>query len=146
MNWRILAIGKPKLAYAKAGIEEYAKRLRPFADVTLEYLKGGVREAESRLLLERSEGMFRIVMDERGEGIGSRALAAKVTTLELARVKTVALLIGGADGHSPEVRTAADWQWSLSALTLQHELALVVVMEQIYRAYSIKLGMPYQRD
>ena len=60
--------------------------------------------------------------------------------------RDIALLIGGADGHTAEVRQAADWVWSLSQLTLQHELALVVLLEQLYRAYTIKAGTPYHRD
>lgn len=146
MHWRILAIGKPKLAFAKAGIEEYAARLQPFAPVQIDYLKASNREAESALLLERSEGLFRIVLDERGAEVTSRALAEKVSGWEQSRVKGVALLIGGADGHTPALRARADWLWSLSKLTLQHELALVVMLEQIYRAYTIKSGMPYHRD
>jgi 23S rRNA (pseudouridine1915-N3)-methyltransferase len=61
-------------------------------------------------------------------------------------VKSVALLIGGADGHGPELRSRADWVWSLGRLTFQHELALVLVVEQLYRAYAIKGGLPYHRD
>ena len=146
MHWRILAIGKPKLGFARAGIEEYASRLRPFVPVQIDYLKASTREAESALLLERSEGLFRIVLDERGAEVTSRALADKVSSWELSRAKGVALLIGGADGHTPELRASAGWLWSLSKLTLQHELALVVMLEQVYRAYTIKGGLPYHRD
>lgn len=146
MNWHILAIGKPKLGFARAGIEEYTARLRGMAPVRIEYLKASHREAESALLLQRSEGMLRVVLDERGEELGSRALAERITAWEHRSVKSVALLIGGADGHTGELRQAADWVWSLSRLTLQHELALVVVFEQLYRAYSIKAGLPYHRD
>ena len=146
MNWNLFAIGKPRLGFAREGVEEYAKRLRPFAPVGLEYLKASHREAESALLRQRSEGMLRIVLDERGEEPTSRELARKIAEWEQASVKSVAVLIGGADGHTPELRAAAGWIWSLSRLTLQHELALVVLYEQIYRAYTIKAGLPYHRD
>jgi len=146
MNWFIFAIGKPKLGFARAGVEEYAGRLRGFAPVTLEYLKASTREAESALLLQRSEGMLRIVLDERGEELTSRALAGKIDTWEQSSVKAGAILIGGADGHTDTLRKAAGWTWSLSRLTLQHELALVVLYEQLYRAYTIKAGLPYHRD
>ena len=146
MNWTVFTIGKPKLAFARAGVEEYAGRLRGFATVAQEFLKAVTREGESALLLQRSEGMFRIVLDERGEQLTSRALACKIGLWEQDSVKQVAVLIGGADGHSEALRKAANWTWSLSQLTLQHELALVVLYEQIYRAYSIKAGFPYHRD
>jgi len=146
VNWSILAIGKPKLGFARAGVEEYATRLRGFAPVTLDCLKSSTREAESALLLQRSDKMLRIVLDERGEEITSRALAGKIAAWEQQSIKSVAVLIGGADGHTEALRNAAGWTWSLSKLTLQHELALVVLYEQIYRAYSIKAGMPYHRD
>ena len=146
MRWFIFTIGKPKLAFARAGVEEYERRLRAFGPVTLEYLKSSAREAESALLLQRSEGMFRIVLDERGDEVTSRALAEKISMWEQKSVKSVALLIGGADGHTEALRKAADWTWALSKLTLQHELALVVLYEQLYRAYTIKAGLPYHRD
>lgn len=147
MQWRIFAIGKPKLPYAKAGIEEYAGRLKHCGGFQLEYLKAGTRESESAVLLERSAGMRRVVLDERGAQVDSRALAARVTNWESqGNSKGVALLIGGADGHTEALRQSADWVWSLTPLTLQHELALVVVLEQLYRAYSIKSGSPYHRD
>ena len=146
MNWTIFVIGKPKLTFVRAGVEEYAARLRGFSNVNLEVLKAGSRESESGLLVQRSEGMFRIVLDERGQQITSRALAGKIDCWEQTNLKHAAILIGGADGHTDALCQVADWTWSLSSLTLQHELALVVLYEQIYRAYSIKAGLPYHRD
>jgi 23S rRNA (pseudouridine1915-N3)-methyltransferase len=90
--------------------------------------------------------MWRVVLDERGEQCTSRELAEHVGEWEQERVKAIAVLIGGADGHGVELRERADWVWSLGRLTIQHELALVLVMEQIYRAYAIKGGLPYHRD
>ena len=146
MNWHVFAIGKPKLGFARAGVEEYDRRLRAFAPVTLEYLKASTREAESALLLQRSEGMLRIVLDERGAELTSSAFAEKVSGWEQKSVKSAAILIGGADGHTEALRDAAGWIWALSKLTLQHELALVVLYEQLYRAYTIKAGLPYHRE
>jgi 23S rRNA (pseudouridine1915-N3)-methyltransferase len=146
MHWRVFAIGKPRLGFAREGIEEYAKRLGLLATVTIEYLKPASGEEESEALLRRSEGMHRVALDERGEQVTSRELAARVGRWEQDRVKSVALLIGGADGHSAELRAAADWAWSLSRMTIQHELALVMALEQVYRAYAIKGGLPYHRD
>lgn len=146
MRWHILAIGKPKLEFARLGIEEYAARLKPFAPAEVSYLKASNRENESELLLERSKGMFRVVLDERGDHVTSRALAKKIGDWEIQGPRDFALLIGGADGHEEELRRASGWTWSLSKLTLQHELALVVGLEQLYRAYTIKAGLPYHRD
>ena len=146
MTWHVFAIGKPKLGFARDGVEEYARRLGAVADVSIEYVKPAKGETESAVLLRRSEGMLRVVLDERGEQSSSRELAERVVRWEMEREKSIALLIGGADGHAGNLRDWADWVWSLGRLTLQHELALVVVLEQLYRAYAIKGGLPYHRD
>src|ERR1700689_815286 len=104
MQWHIFAIGKPKLGFVREGIVEYAKRLRPLAGVTVEYLKRASGEEESAALLRRSEGMYRVALDERGEQLSSREFAGRVGQWEQERVKSVALLIGGADGHGAELR------------------------------------------
>ena len=146
MRWQVFAIGKPRLDFAKLGVEEYASRMRPFAPVQMNWLKVTTQAGESLALVERSKGMFRIVLDERGEEVTSRALAKKISAMEMHGKRDIAILIGGADGHTDAVRESAGWLWSLSKLTLQHELALVVAMEQLYRAYTIKSGLPYHRD
>jgi len=140
VNWHIFTIGKPRLAFAREGVDEYARRMKPFVAVKLEAVK------TPDLLRQRSEGMLRIVLDERGEQLTSRELAQQITAWEHTGTKSVAILIGGADGHMDALRQSADRIWSLSRLTLQHELALVVLYEQLYRAYSIKAGLPYHRD
>jgi 23S rRNA (pseudouridine1915-N3)-methyltransferase len=146
MRWHVFAIGKPKLDFARRAIEEYAARIQPFASLKIEYLKASSRPGESVALMERSQGMFRVVLDETGELLTTREFCAKISGWEQRSQRDAALLVGGADGHAADVRETANWLWSLSKLTLQHELALVVALEQIYRAYTIKAGSPYHRD
>lgn len=138
-------VGKPKLDYARAGVDEYIARIRLFTDVQLHMEKASNAKDESAALLRRSEGMFRVVLDERGALVRSRDLATKLDDWNLAN-RDCALLVGGADGWTEEVRKSAGWLWSLSPMTLQHELALVVALEQIYRAHTIRARMPYHRE
>lgn len=145
MKWQIIVVGKPALPWARQGMEDYAGRLRRMASVEITHLREGPPSQVGSKALEASEGAWRIVMDERGRQMSSVALAQWIVKQELSGRKRVCLLIGGADGHPPEVRDAADELWSLSSMTLQHELALVVLMEQIYRACSINRGEPYHR-
>jgi len=145
MRWHIFAIGKPRLEFARLGIDEYAARLKPFVPVEVHFIKAPA-SGESAALMERSKGMFRVVMDEGGALCTSRDLAHKIDAWELSGPRDFALIIGGADGHAEELRKSAGWLWSLSKLTLQHELAMVVALEQLYRAYTIKAGLPYHRD
>jgi 23S rRNA (pseudouridine1915-N3)-methyltransferase len=147
MRVRLIVAGKPALAYAKAGVEEYLKRLSRFGGYELVTVKAGTRDEVSARLLERSEGCFRIAMDERGESMNTRAFSAKLETLAArGEIKTVAFLIGAADGHSDSLRAASDLLLTLSPFTLQHELALLVLLEQLYRAASLQSGAPYHRD
>ncbi len=146
MTWKIYAAGKPALAYAKTGIAEYLKRLKRGPKVELIYLKAGDSESVSKDLLTRSEKTFRIALDERGEDWNTAHFVKKINNWEMdPGIKTISLLIGASDGHSPALREKADCIWALSPLTLQHELALVVLLEQLYRAYSVKRGEPYHR-
>ena len=143
MKLRILAIGKPKLRYAADGIAEFQKRLARSGKLEIHYLKDG---NDTRQFLQRSEGTYRIALDERGWCPTTTELVQRIDALEeRGDIKTVTFLIGGADGHSEELRGACDLVLSLSSLTLQHELALVVLLEQLYRVFSIKRGEPYHR-
>lgn len=147
MQVRLIVAGKPALAYAKAGVEEYLKRLSRFGNHELVVVKAGSREEVSDRLLDRSRGCFRVALDERGESLGTRRFAERLEALEMrGDVKTVAFLIGAADGHSSELRDQCDLLLTLSPFTLQHELALLVLLEQLYRVASLRSGSPYHRD
>jgi 23S rRNA (pseudouridine1915-N3)-methyltransferase len=147
MHVRLIVAGKPALAYARAGVEEYLKRLTRLGSYELVVIKAGTSEEVSSRLLERSIGCYRVALDERGEALNTRKFAEKIGMLaDRGDVKTLAFLIGAADGHTPELRNSCDWVLSLSPLTLQHELALVVLLEQLYRAASLRANAPYHRD
>jgi 23S rRNA (pseudouridine1915-N3)-methyltransferase len=146
LRWSIVAVGKSRLAYARAGVSEYLARLRCFCSIDTTYIKPSDRLREGTQLLRRSEGFYRLILDERGKGFTSRAFTEVIRKIESNPRKACALVVGGADGLSERVIENADLLWSLSPLTLQHELALVVALEQIYRAHTILTGLPYHRD
>ncbi len=139
MKVEIFTIGKPRLRFVRDGMEEYAKRLQRYSSVALRFLESP--EAQ----LRGSEGAYRVVLDERGELPTTAEFAGRVRGWKLSGVKRVAYLIGGADGHPEAVRQAADWTLALSRLTLQHELALLVLLEQLYRVETLLAGHPYHR-
>lgn len=144
MIWKIIAAGKPALDFAKSGIEEYTRRLSAFAKVECHFVKTGPRLHER--MLELSEGCHRVLLDERGKCFSSRAFAAEVQNLRNRSVSRLALLVGASDGWDDAMRSRADLLWSLGPQTLQHELALLVAVEQIYRVETILAGTPYHRD
>jgi len=146
MKWKFVVVGKPSLKYARLGIEEYLKRMRKYVGVDFVSVKNGTKEEEGERLLKASENSYRIVFDERGELIDTKTLTEKVNKLEMdGSCKLVTVLIGGAEGHSAELRDSADLIISFGRMTIQHELALTAAVEQFYRVYTIKRGEPYHR-
>lgn len=147
MRLRVLVAGKPALAYAKAGVDEYVKRLSRHGGCEVVVVKAGSSDEVSARLLGKSEGTYRVALDERGETMGTRAFAERLDALAArGDVKAVSFLIGAADGHNDGLRRQADLLLAVSPFTLQHELALLVLMEQLYRVATLKSGSPYHRD
>ena len=109
-------------------------------------MDGWGRNFVTRRLLEASRGCLRLAMDERGANWSTREWESHFRSWQLRAVKRVALLIGAADGHTPELREACDAVISLGRHTMQHELALVVLLEQVYRVHTLLAGSPYHRD
>nr|WP_279231445.1 23S rRNA (pseudouridine(1915)-N(3))-methyltransferase RlmH [Thermus thalpophilus] len=132
---RVVAVGKPKLAYARLGVEEYARRIGRYAPLEVLFVK-------DEDLLPRAEGHRKVVLDERGKLLSTEGFLRLLQGWE---GEKVAFLVGGAEGHEEAVREAADFLLSLSPLTLQHELALLVLMEQLYRVLTLRAGHPYHR-
>lgn len=145
MKILVVAAGKPALPFAKIGIEEYLKRLTRYGSVELKLVKDGSSEEVSERLLEASKGCFRIVLDERGDLWTTETIVRHFRSWQMNAVKKVAFLIGAADGHTEALRQSGDQLLALSKFTLQHEFALVLLLEQIYRAHTILKGEPYHR-
>jgi len=146
MEFMVVVAGKPAIAYTKAGVDLFVQRLRPLGKVQIKYVKAGGSAEVSARLLDASAGCLRIAMDERGENWTTREFERKVLQWQLRAVKRVAFLIGAADGHTAALREVADFTLCLGRHTMQHELALVVLLEQIYRVHTLLIGSPYHRD
>lgn len=144
MKWILLTVGKPALAYARAGRDEYLARIARHVKIESVCIKASDSARESAGLLAKSEGCFRVVLDEHGHSPTSREFANHVRRWQELK-QPVAIILGGAAGHDPSLTRAADFLWALGPATLQHELALVVALEQIYRAHTILAGHPYHR-
>ncbi len=146
MTWRLITVGKPAFSWAKEAADTYLKRLQNYTKVECIVIKDGPRRQVEEQALAASEKSLRIILDERGKALRSVELARWVEERQMRGVKATSLIIGGADGHSEALRSSADEVWTLSSMTLQHEVAWVVLLEQIYRAHTILKGEPYHRE
>lgn len=145
MKWKIHAVGKPSLAYAKLGVEDYLARLRHYTSCELAFAKEGGLD-ELALRSEKDQPTWpRIILDERGRQQSSEELAKQIDAWQQSGIGGAFCFVGGANGHSSALRERASFVLSLSRLTLQHELALLVFLEQLYRAHTILRGEPYHR-
>jgi 23S rRNA (pseudouridine1915-N3)-methyltransferase len=148
---RILAVGKLKDARLAELVEEYARRIRPWAEIEIVELKDQDPEREAAAMLSRLGGAagsgaakghgLAVALDERGDPASSRDLAAL-----LGAHGSLTFLIGGPDGLGAAARARADRILSLSPLTFTHETARYLLLEQIYRGLAILRGHPYHRD
>ncbi len=156
MKWYLLAVGQRMPAWAEAAYEDYAKRFPPEARVSLHTVKAeprtGGKPADVLMAAERQrleaacpKGARLVVLDERGERCTTQELAQRLRQWQLDGTD-VAFVIGGPDGLDPALRQAAQHRLRLSDLTLPHALARVLLIEQLYRAWSINSGHPYHRE
>ena len=149
MKWQIAVVGKPALAYAKSGMAEYLKRLQRYVAAEVVVLReSDVARVNSpgSPFAKLIDGALFVALDERGERWTTSDFRDSVDRWENSgTVKRVVLFIGGADGHDSLIRENASIVLSVSSFTLQHELALVVILEQLYRVYTVKRGEPYHR-
>src|SRR5215510_12095032 len=144
--------GKTKDERLRSLIAEYLKRLGRF--VRCEVIetrevngadRSGVEKGSRRILEAIPAGCLAVMLDLNGREWSSPELAGELRRWENDSVKEVAILIGGQNGVSAEVADRAQKRWRLSRLTLTHEMARVVAVEQLYRAYTINRGLPYQK-
>ena len=146
MKFRFLWIGKTKNKNWRALEEEYFARLSHFVRYETTELKDSGKEIEGKLILDKlNQSSFVCLLDVKGRSISSHDLAAKLENWQNRGLKEVTFVIGGADGVASRVVERADDSLSLSFLTFTHEMARVVLLEQLYRAFTIIKGFPYQK-
>jgi len=151
---RIVAVGQRVPDWAQTAWDDYAKRFPPEIRIELKAVKTeprGSKTLETLYAAERArieaaipKGARVVALDERGEALGTQALARRLTLWQ--EQGDVALLIGGPDGLDPALREAAHERIRLSDLTLPHAFVRVLLIEQLYRAWSINAKHPYHRE
>ncbi|AKN60596.1 MULTISPECIES: 23S rRNA (pseudouridine(1915)-N(3))-methyltransferase RlmH [unclassified Synechococcus] len=137
---RIIAIGKVRKSWIQEGIELYRKRL---PGLTIVELRDGNPEKEAESIRQTLRSDERPVMlMEQGETLTSINFSERLRSLGSQRL---AFVIGGADGFTAELKNLAHWKLSLSPMTFPHELARLLLIEQLFRAQAIQQGSPYHR-
>lgn len=154
MKLLVIAVGTRMPAWVMAGFSEYARRMPPHLALQLCEIRAE-RGASDRARVLDKEGKriaaamprntLSVVLDEHGEAVTSRELAQRLADWQ-ASGRDPVFIIGGAEGLAEEIKSRADWSWSLSPLTLPHALVRIIVAEQLYRAATIACGHPYHRD
>ena len=152
MRLRIIWTGKTRDARLRALVDDYAGRLSHFVRCEVTELreparadKSGIERETKRISDALRPGAVTVLLDSEGAEWTSQQLAAQVQSWEGSGVKEVAFVIGGPNGLASDFKARADKRWSLSRLTLTHEMARVLLFEQLYRAYTIIHGLPYQK-
>ena len=159
MKITLLTVGKIKESYLEAGIREYVKRLSRYCKLEIlevadektpdgasENLERQIREKEGKRLLNLIKpDAYVITLEIQGKQLSSPELARKLARLGVEGVSHIMLVIGGSLGLSDEVIKRADFHLSFSAMTFPHQLARVMLCEQVYRALQILRGAPYHK-
>ena len=155
MRLTIVAVGQRVPDWAQTAYDDYAKRFPPELKVELKAVKTEPRASktlENLLAAERQrieavlpKGTRIVALDERGTAVTTVALSTKLTGWQL-EGDDVAIIIGGPDGLDPGFKQAAHERLRLSDLTLPHAMVRVLLIEQLYRAWSITVNHPYHRE
>lgn len=143
MRLHIITVGEPKLSYAKQGWDEYLKRLQRFHQVRITRIPD--KFAYDAAFITNAVGKaFCVALVIEGKQLTSPELAAFLEKRAI-EGREVALVIGGPEGLPQAVIDGADYQLSFSKLTFPHDLAMVVLLEALYRASTISAGLPYHK-
>jgi 23S rRNA (pseudouridine1915-N3)-methyltransferase len=159
MKINIIAVGKLKEKYLKEAVNEYSKRLSKFCQLDivevsdekapdklskLEEEKVKKREGQ-RIIKKIKDGSLVIVLDIKGEKLDSEGFANKLNSFFISGKSNITFIIGGSLGLDDEVLNLADFRFSLSDLTFPHQLARVILLEQIFRAFKILANETYHK-
>ena len=155
MRINLIAIGKKIPDWISHGIEHYRKQLPKNYNFTITALESQNRKSisaentknlEEKLILDAASGStLLIAFDELGKQQSSKELSKSIEKWQL-EGDSVAMIIGGADGLSSELKQKCNLIWSLSNLTLTHSMARLLLVEQLYRGHSLMTNHPYHRS
>jgi 23S rRNA (pseudouridine1915-N3)-methyltransferase len=151
----LLFLGKTKEKYLATGIDDYAKRLSRYLKVEIKTLKERkakkglpenlLIEKESEKLMQNSQGSYLVCLDRTGKQMDSLELAKQMERWEMQGIKKISFAIGGHLGLSSAILYKADLVLSFSPMTFTHEMSRLLLLEQLYRACTIKAGEKYHK-
>ena len=152
---RILCLGSIKEKYLKQGIDEYLKRLKPYANVSIIELPDSpipTREEDCKIMLKGEADKLRsklegltVLLDLDGKELSSEAMAQQIANWALYGNSTITFIIGSSLGVDESLKKQVDFCWSFGPLTFPHQLMRLVLLEQIYRFFKILSGEPYHK-
>tara|TARA_B100000579_G_scaffold313960_1_gene263428 strand:- start:11 stop:448 length:438 start_codon:yes stop_codon:yes gene_type:complete len=141
LHYKIIAIGKVKRRWIQEGINMYLKRLPGLEVIELKDNTQIKEEQTIKEIIKKNEII--VTLNEKGDSFTSQQLATKLLN---SHNQNITFIIGGPSGLAPSLNSSASWQLSLSPLTFPHELARLLLIEQIYRAKSISQSGPYHKE
>ena len=152
MHLRFIWPGKTKDERLRSLVNDYLKRISRFARCEISEVResttrdaSAVEKEQRRMADAIGNGSVVVLLDLNGREWSSPELARQVLRWENDSVKELAIVVGGPEGVGKEVQARAEVRWRLTRLTLTHEMARVLALEQVYRAFAINRGLPYQK-
>lgn len=156
MNIKIIALGRIKEKFLKDGIDEFLKRLTPYASVEIVELPAieikdenlterVLKEEGEKILLQIKPQSYVITLEIKGKQLSSEEFAAKINELTVEGISEIVFVIGSSCGLSKIVSERANFKLSISKMTFLHQFARLLLVEQIYRAFKIIKGETYHK-
>ncbi len=152
MRVKLICVGKLKEKYLKEACNEYSKRISGFGKIEIVEVpdekddRPDAKSIEGKKILKNiRSNEYVVTMEIKGEAQSSEQLAEKMSTLAVKGISDITFVIGGSNGLHEEVSKRADYKLSFSKMTFPHQLARVMLLEQIYRAYKINQGGKYHK-
>ena len=156
MKIKIIALGKIKERFLKEGIDEFLKRLTPYASVEITELAAieikdpnltakVLDEEAEKILAHIKQHSYVITLEIGGKMLSSEKFAEKINTLANEGTGEIVFVIGSSCGISPKVSARANFKLSMSKMTFLHQFARLILVEQIYRAFKIIKGETYHK-
>ncbi len=154
MKHEIIFLGKTKDTFIQQGIDEYGARLKHYTNFSITTLKDKARGKSTRQIISEQgeqllgavpKGAIIVALDSRGQQFTSTSFSSKIVQWETSGGRQVCYLIGGPDGIAEEILQKAQLTLSFSKMTFTHDMVRMLLVEQLYRAYTIKNGEKYHK-